>query len=244
MKDTLRINEIFLSVQGESTFAGLPCVFVRLTGCNLRCSYCDTVYAFTEGAQKTVDDTIEKINKISAPYRRPNAINPLPIVEITGGEPLLQGPVLSLLSRLCDHNYVVLLETNGACDISTVDARVRRIMDLKCPSSGESDANLLSNIQELKSSDEVKFVIGSEEDYQWAKNMIIEHHLNQKCTVLFSWASSLSGQSQASCLKARPSQYHAISMRELAEKLIHDALPVRFQVQLHKVIWPANMRGV
>ena len=244
MKDTLRINEIFLSVQGESSFAGLPCIFVRLTGCNLRCSYCDTAYAFTEGTHKTLDEVISQITTMAAPYRRFGDCHQLPLVEITGGEPLLQHPVFGLLTRLCKLKYTVLLETNGACDISKVDPRVHRIVDLKCPGSGESEANLLSNIQELKSTDEVKFVIGSEEDYQWSIKMVADYQLQNLCTILFSWAAPLPAECQDPCLKAAPAHHHPLSMRQLADKIIQDALPVRFQTQLHKIIWPPAMRGV
>src|ERR1700761_2707102 len=159
--DTLTINEIFYSIQGESTFAGQPCVFVRLTGCDLRCTYCDTEYAFYEGKRRTLDEIIAEVTKHSCQ-----------LVEITGGEPLLQKRVHRLMARLADLNYTVLIETSGAHDISPTDPRVHRIMDLKTPSSGEVGRNLTANLDHLGPRDEVKFVIGSDEDYQWATAQI------------------------------------------------------------------------
>src|SRR5271154_2173713 len=159
--DTLTINEIFYSIQGESTYAGEPCIFVRLTGCDLRCTYCDTEYAFYEGKKRTLDAIVEEVEK-----------HPCRLVEITGGEPLLQKRVHKLMSRLCDAGYTVLIETSGAHDISLVDARVHRIMDLKTPSSGECARNRMENLALLGVRDEVKFVIGSAEDYDWAKAQV------------------------------------------------------------------------
>src|SRR5688500_18443322 len=172
MSDTLTINEIYLSIQGESTFAGLPCIFVRLTACNLRCSYCDTAYAFTEGSKKALAEIREKINELAKPFsnsKRKTQNYKLPLVELTGGEPLLQKNSLPLMKLLCNDGFTVLIETSGALDISQVDPSVRRIMDLKCPSSGESELNRLENLAHLKSTDEVKFVIGTQQDYDWAK---------------------------------------------------------------------------
>src|SRR5436309_941663 len=163
MAETLVINEIYLSLQGESTFAGLPCVFIRLTACNLRCSYCDTAYAFTEGTKKGLEVVLGEVNRLASVFQNTEAktLGRLPLVELTGGEPLLQKNALILMRQLCDAGYTVLLETSGAHDISMVDPRVRRIMDLKCPSSGEVERNLWENVHYLKASDEIKFVIGT-----------------------------------------------------------------------------------
>ena len=172
MSGTLVVNEIYLSLQGESTYAGLPCIFIRLTGCDLRCSFCDTAYAFTEGKKQTLDEILTAVKKLSSPYPK------LPLVELTGGEPLLQPNTLPLMARLCDAGFTVLLETSGALDIARVDPRVRRIMDLKCPSSGEVERNRWENLAHLKATDEIKFVIGTVEDYEWAKQQIASHRLN------------------------------------------------------------------
>jgi 7-carboxy-7-deazaguanine synthase len=253
VSDTLVINEIYLSLQGESTFAGLPCIFVRLTACNLRCSYCDTAYAFTEGEKKSVADARVEVNRLAERFsaerasggnNNPSAGYRLPLVELTGGEPLLQKPALPLMQGLCDDGFTVLLETSGAHDIRPVDPRVRRIMDLKCPSSGEADRNYWKNIEHLKSTDEIKFVIGTHEDYQWAKEKIAAHQLERICPLLFSWVHPLAPAQQDKSLKKVPPGQTPITRQELAEKIIADALPVRFQVQLHKVIWPPEQRGV
>ncbi|HHJ51741.1 MAG TPA: radical SAM protein, partial [Caldithrix abyssi] len=172
---TLKINEIFFSIQGESTYAGLPCVFVRLTYCNLRCTYCDTTYAFTEGRDMSLEEILTQVERYGCR-----------LVEITGGEPLLQKNVYPLMTELCDRGYRVLLETGGHMSIRSVDSRVVRIMDIKCPSSGESGKNDWSNIEALTARDEVKFVIGNREDYEWAKRILFQHTLNERCTVLFS----------------------------------------------------------
>lgn len=240
MSDSLVINEIYLSLQGESTYAGLPCVFVRLTACDLRCSYCDTAYAFKEGKRKSIADVLANVNTLAAPFKRPV----LPLVELTGGEPLLQKNSLPLMKRLCDDGFTVLLETSGAHDISQVDTRVHRIMDLKCPSSGESDKNYIANLGHLKSSDEIKFVIGTREDYEWAKKQIAQYQLQKVCPLLFSWVHPLAPDQQNPSLKKVPPGQTPISRRELAEQIIADALPVRFQAQLHKIIWPPTQRGV
>ena len=237
--DSLVINEIYLSLQGESTFAGLPCVFVRTTACNLRCSYCDTAYAFTEGKRQSLDEVRRRIHELAAPFRTAK-----PIVELTGGEPLLQPAVLPLMKSLCDDGFTVLIETSGAHDISRIDPRVRRIMDLKCPSSGESERNHWPNIAVLKETDEVKFVIGTAEDYEWAKEVLCKHNLPAICPVLFSWVAPLSQEQQDPSLKPVPAGQTPLSRRELAERIIGDALPVRFQVQMHKVIWLPEARGV
>ena len=260
MPETLVINEIYLSLQGESTFAGLPCIFVRLTACNLRCSYCDTAYAFTEGKKRTLEEARDEVNRLAHKFRAaPSLLGAsaslpasfpalsgvrLPLVELTGGEPLLQKGSLNLMQQLCDDGFTVLLETSGALDIAAVDSRVRRIMDLKCPSSGESSRNRWENLQHLKATDEIKFVMGTREDYAWAKEKIREHRLADVCPLLFSWVHPLAPEQQDKSLKPVPPGQTPISRRELAEKIIADALPVRFQVQMHKIIWPPEQRGV
>src|SRR6266480_2819876 len=219
MNHTLVVNEIYLSIQGESTFAGLPCVFVRLTACNLRCSYCDTAYAFTEGRKLSIGAVRDQVQRLATPFqtRNPNselrnASEPphvgycrLPIVELTGGEPLLQPNSLPLMKALCDDGFTVLLETSGALDIAAVDPRVRRIMDLKCPSSGEVERNRWENLAHLKNTDEIKFVIGTEQDYDWAKQQIVERHLGSICPLLFSWVHPLASEQQDKSLKKVPS---------------------------------------
>lgn len=238
------VNEIYLSLQGESTFAGLPCVFVRLTACNLRCSYCDTAYAFTEGAKREFGEILAEIRRLAGPYAGVRNAQRLPLVELTGGEPLLQPGSLDLMRMLCDEGFTVLVETSGALDISKVDPRVRRIMDLKCPSSGEAARNRFENIPHLKATDEVKFVMGTAEDYDWAKQQLREHQLAAICPVLFSWVSPLQDHQRAPSLKNVPAGQTAISRKELVERIIADALPVRFQLQMHKFIWPSDERGV
>jgi 7-carboxy-7-deazaguanine synthase len=240
VSDSLVINEVYLSLQGESTFAGLPCVFIRLTACDLRCSYCDTAYAFKEGKKMPITDVLAKVKTLAAPFKRPA----LPLVELTGGEPLLQKNSLTLMKQLCDEGFTVLVETSGAHDISKVDPRVHRIMDLKCPSSGESDRNQVTNLAHLKATDEIKFVIGTREDYQWAKEQIVRHQLQNVCPLLFSWVHPLAPDQRNPSLKKVPPGQTLISRRELAEQIIADALPVRFQAQVHKIIWPPEQRGV
>jgi 7-carboxy-7-deazaguanine synthase len=255
MSDTLVVNEIFLSLQGESTFAGLPCVFVRLTACPLRCSYCDTAYAFTEGRRMSLveiraeiarlADTFAAAHSSSILHPRSSDLPPrLPLVELTGGEPLLQSNAIPLMRLLCDEGFTVLLETSGALDITPVDPRVRRIMDLKCPSSGEVERNHWANLAQLRATDEVKFVIGTREDYEWARTQLATHRLAERCPVLFSWAAPLLPAQRDPALKPVPPGQHPLSRRELAEQLLMDGLPVRFQAQLHKVIWPEDQRGV
>jgi 7-carboxy-7-deazaguanine synthase len=242
--ETLVVNEVYLSLQGESTFAGLPCIFVRLTACNLRCSYCDTAYAFTEGKKEALAEILTEIRKQAAAYSGEVGGYKMPLVELTGGEPLLQPNALPLMRALCDEGFTVLLETSGAHDISKVDGRVRRIMDLKCPSSGEVARNRRENIRELKATDEIKFVIGTVEDYEWAKQQIAEHKLAGICPLLMSWVQPLSPEQQDKSLKKVPAGQTAISRLDLAERIIADALPVRFQAQLHKIIWSPEQRGV
>jgi len=258
VSDTLVINEIYLSIQGESTFAGLPCVFVRLTACNLHCSYCDTAYAFAEGKKVSLGEIRSEVHRLAAPFqiRNPkseirNAAEPphvgyyrLPLVELTGGEPLLQPNSLPLMKALCDDDFTVLLETSGALDIAAVDPRVRRIMDLKCPSSGEVARNRWENLAHLQNTDEVKFVIGTQEDYEWSREQIANHKLASICPILFSWVTPLQPHQQDKSLKQVPAGQTPISRQELVEKIIADALPVRFQLQMHKFVWPPDQRGV
>jgi 7-carboxy-7-deazaguanine synthase len=213
---TLTINEIYHSIQGESTWAGRPCVFVRLTFCDLRCTYCDTEYAFYEGKKQTLDEIVQQVAALRCP-----------LVEVTGGEPLLQKNVLPLMTMLCDAGHTVLLETSGAHDISSVDQRVHRIMDLKTPGSGEVDKNLWSNIDHLTSRDEVKFVIGSREDYDWSRDKVARFDLRSRChAVLFSPI------------------FGRIDPRQIVEWILADNLDVRFQLQMHKFIWSPTQRGV
>jgi 7-carboxy-7-deazaguanine synthase len=213
---TLTINEIYHSIQGESTWVGQPCVFVRLTFCDLRCNYCDTEYAFYEGKKQAMQEIVETVQAFHCP-----------LVEITGGEPLLQKNVLVLMSTLCDAGSTVLLETSGAHDISKVDPRVHRIMDLKTPGSGEMDKNLWSNIDRLASRDEVKFVMGSRKDYEWSRDKVQRYDLSSRChAVLFSPI------------------FGRIDPREIVEWILADKLNVRFQLQMHKFIWSATQRGV
>jgi len=244
MSETLVINEIYLSVQGESTWAGLPCVFVRLTACNLRCSYCDTAYAFTEGQELLLPEILARIGVLATPFASHPGTGRLPLVELTGGEPLWQKNSLPLMRSLCDAGFTVLLETSGALDIAPVDPRVKRIMDLKCPSSGESGRNRWENLPHLKSTDEVKFVIGTWQDYDWAKEIVLTKQLGGICPVLFSWVSPLLPQQQDKSLRKVPAGQTPISRLELVEKIMADALPVRFQLQMHKFIWPAEQKGV
>ncbi len=244
MSGTLVINEIYLSVQGESTLAGLPCVFVRLTACNLRCSYCDTAYAFAAGKRMTLAAISARVRQLAKPFPETSAAGRLPLVELTGGEPLLQKNSPALMTSLCDYGFTVLLETSGALDIAPVYPRVRRIMDLKCPGSGEAGRNRWENLKHLKATDEIKFVIGTVEDYEWAAQKIAEHRLDVLCPLLFSWVHPLAPEQQNKSLKPVPTGQTPISRRELAERIIADALPVRFQVQMHKIIWPPEQRGV
>ncbi|MDP1682733.1 MAG: 7-carboxy-7-deazaguanine synthase QueE [Burkholderiales bacterium] len=205
---TLRVTEIFLSLQGESSRVGLPTVFIRLTGCPLRCGYCDTEYAFTGGETMTLELILKQVADLHARY-----------VCVTGGEPLAQKNCHALLTALCDAGYSVSLETSGALDIGEVDARVSRIVDIKTPASGEVEKNRWENLAALTPSDEVKFVLCDEADYQWAKQVLAEHHVTEKCPVLFS---PVHGQ---------------IEPGHLADWILRDRLPVRMQVQLHKILW-------
>ena len=245
MSGSLVVNEIYLSLQGESTFAGLPCIFVRLTGCNLRCSYCDTAYAFTEGSRRPVDEVRAEIHRLAASYAdaRDDG-HRLPLVEFTGGEPLLQAAAPMLMRDLCDEGFTVLVETSGNPDIGVLDPRVRRIMDLKTPSSGESGRIRWENLPLLRPTDEVKFVIATREDYLWTKSILAEHRLVERCPLLLSWAAPLAAHQRDKSLKAVPEGHTPLTRSELVEAIIADRLPVRFQLQMHKFIWPPDQRGV
>jgi len=211
----LKVNEIYYSIQGESSKAGLPCVFVRLTYCNLRCSYCDTEYAFYEGTDKSIDEVIDEVKKYNCK-----------LVEITGGEPLVQKESLELMKRLCDEGFEVMLETGGSLPIQDIDERVMIIMDLKCPSSKMMKKNLYENIEHIKKTDEIKFVIGDREDYEWSKEMVQKYSLIEKCSVLFSVVFG----------KLEPVQ--------LVNWILQDRLNVRYQLQMHKIIWTPETKGV
>jgi len=204
----LRVSEIFYSLQGESRNIGLPTVFIRLTGCPLRCTYCDTTYAFTGGQNMSVVEILAAISECRARF-----------VTVTGGEPLAQKNCLPLLGALCDSGYEVSLETSGALDIGGVDARVMRVVDIKTPASGEIEKNLWENLLLLTRHDEIKFVLCDENDYLWAKQILQQHHLGEKCAVVFSPA------------------HGALDATQLAEWILRDRLPVRMLVQLHKLLW-------
>jgi len=229
MPGRLRINEIFHSIQGESTHAGRPCVFVRLTGCHLRCHYCDTEYSFKEGEWRSVDAIVDEV-----------CAHGCDLVEVTGGEPLLQPDVHELMRALCDRGKTVLLETSGACDTSTCDARVIRILDLKTPASGEIERNDWSNLDDLRADrDEVKFVICDRNDYEWARDVVREHDLSSKVkAILFSPVFEQPGGVEIRGMGG-------LAPRDLAAWLIEDAMPkARLQFQLHKLIWDPQARGV
>ncbi len=226
---SLKINEIFYSIQGESTRAGLPCVFIRLTGCHLRCGYCDTEYAFHEGSRRSIDDIIEEAQRIGGDCQ---------LYEVTGGEPLLQKPVHELMAKLCDMGKTVLVETSGACDISVCDPRVKRIMDLKTPGSGEVERNHWPNIEHLTKQDEVKFVLCSREDYEWARKVVEEHKLAERVAAIL-----VSAVHETPPGKELPGS-QGLSLQNLAQWVLEDHVPVQIQTQLHKLIWPASARGV
>ena len=206
--ERLRITEIFCSLQGEARAAGWPTVFVRLTGCPLRCGYCDTAYAFHGGEWRDIDAIVDEVQSHGVRH-----------VCVTGGEPLAQKRCIALLEKLCDAGFDVSLETSGAIDIGEVDARVSRVVDIKTPGSGEVARNLWGNLPLINARDQVKFVICSRADYDWAKDVLAEHRLDERCEVLFS-----------------PS-YMQVKPRELADWIVADRLPVRFQMQLHKQLW-------
>jgi 7-carboxy-7-deazaguanine synthase len=212
---TLLIHEIYRSIQGESTVAGLPCVFVRLTACHLRCRWCDTPHAFGQGEPLTIEDVVNRV-----------VAEPCELVEITGGEPLLQAEVFPLMTRLADAGRTVLLETSGAVDVSRVDPRVRIILDLKCPGSGECEQNLYSNLDLLKPGDEIKFVIADRLDFDWSCEQVRTRGIAERFAVLFSPV------------------FGELAPRTLAEWILESKLPVRLQVQQHKYIWDPSARGV
>jgi 7-carboxy-7-deazaguanine synthase len=212
----LSVNEIFYSIQGESTYAGRPCVFVRLAGCDLRCTWCDTTYAFNEGQKMTVDDVLERVESYGGP-----------LVEVTGGEPLLQEDVYRLMDRLLAGGRTVLLETGGQIDLSRVPGAVIKVMDIKCPASGESGKVDWDNIERLGCRDQVKFVIQDRQDYEFARETLARHALDRRCAaVLFSPVHGV------------------LSPKDLSEWILEDRLPVRLQLQIHKHIWGEHVRGV
>jgi len=211
----LKVNEIYHSIQGESTYTGLPCVFIRLTGCNLRCTYCDTEYAFYDGNERSIDEIIDEVRKYNCK-----------LVEVTGGEPLIQEESIELMQNLCDEDFDVMLETAGNMPVKDVDKRVKIIMDLKCPSSGMMDKNLYENVEHLKKDDELKFVIGNREDYNWMKEIIAKYDLQNKCTMLASVV------------------FGTLEPLTLVNWILEDKLEVRFQLQMHKFIWYPETKGV
>ena len=210
----LRVTEIFHSIQGESSHAGRPCVFVRLAGCNLRCRWCDSEYTFTGGEKSSIDDVIERVRSYGCN-----------LVEVTGGEPLAQKEAFVLIERLCDDGFEVLIETSGSIDIEPVDRRAKIILDIKCPGSGEAAQNYWPNIEQLREHDEIKFVIADRADYEWARGVITERGLAGR-TILFSpvWGE--------------------LELKPLAEWMLADRVPARLQTQLHKHIWGADVKGV
>lgn len=212
---TLRLTEIYVSVQGESTHVGKPCVFVRTTGCNLRCTWCDSTHTFTGGTVRTLDDVLVEVARFG-----------VPTVEVTGGEPLLQKNVIVLLQRLLDAGFEVLLETSGSRSIEDVPEGVHVILDLKAPDSGEVEANLWSNLDHLDRGDEIKLVLASRRDYEWARDVVRERHLDACCTVIVSPAWGL------------------LDPKDLVAWMLEDHLPVRLGMQLHKVVWGAEAQGV
>ena len=212
----LKINEIYHSIQGESTHAGRPCVFVRLTYCNLRCTYCDTEYAFYEGKDMSVQQVIDEVEKYNCK-----------LVELTGGEPLVQmDECLDLMKTFCELGYEVMIETGGSLSIKDIDPRVKIIMDLKCPSSGMEKKNLFENLQYLKQTDELKFVIGNREDYEWSLEKIKQYNIQGKCTILFSVV------------------FGELEPVQLINWILEDKIDVRFQLQMHKYIWHPETKGV
>ena len=211
----LKINEIYYSIQGESSYMGVPCIFIRLTYCNLRCTYCDSEYTFHDGNDMTINEIINEIKKYQCN-----------LVEVTGGEPLFQKGCIDLLQKLIDFKYNVLLETSGSLSIKDVPKKVINIIDFKCPSSNMKKKNHWENIQFIKPQDEIKFVIGNKEDYEWAKEKIQQYNLTNKCTVLMS------------------PTYKEIKPKTITKWILNDNLDVKFQIQLHKEIWKDETRGV
>jgi 7-carboxy-7-deazaguanine synthase len=212
---TMRVTEIFHSIQGESSYVGQPCVFVRLTGCPLRCTWCDTEYAFYGGSEQSIEQILAKVDSYGCR-----------LVEVTGGEPLAQADTSSLVRKLCDSGYQVLIETSGAIDVSAVDRRAHIILDVKCPGSGMTDRMYWPNLALLTTKDEAKFVLADRRDYDWAREIITQYSVTDRCGVLMSPV------------------FGSLEPRVLAEWVLADRLPVRFQLQLHKFIWAPDMRGV
>ena len=211
----LKINEIFYSIQGESSYTGLPCIFIRLTYCNLRCSYCDTEYAFYDGKDISIDDILSEIKKY-----------PTDLVMVTGGEPLIQDYCINLMEKLIAENYSVMLETSGSMKLNKVPKKVIKIVDFKCPSSDMMEKNDWQILSDIQKQDEIKFVIGNKEDYDWSKEMITKHKLNELCPILFSPV------------------YNVMSIQDLSEWILKDGIKVRLQSQLHKHIWGPETKGV
>ena len=211
----LKINEIFHSIQGESSYTGLPCIFIRLTYCNLRCSYCDTEYAFYEGSDMTIKEILNKIEKY-----------PTNLVMVTGGEPLIQKGCIDLMNQLLKKKYDVMIETSGSLSLNKVPKDVIKIVDFKCPTSNMMDKNDWTIIKDINQTDEIKFVIGNREDYDWSKEMIKNYNLNKICPILFSPV------------------YDNIDIQDLSEWILEDGIKVRLQIQLHKHIWDADAKGV
>ena len=211
----IKVNEIYLSVQGESTHTGLPCIFIRLTGCNLRCSWCDTAYAFHEGKNMSIDEILQKVENFG-----------IHLVEITGGEPLMQDNVYTLMRRLIENGYKVMLETGGSISLERVPKDVIKIMDLKCPGSGEQEKNNLDNLKLLAPHDEVKFVILDKKDYEWSRDIIKKYKINETAHILLSPV------------------FDKLELKEMVKWILEDRLPVRLQTQLHKIIWDKNTIGV
>lgn len=211
----IKINEIYLSVQGESSHTGLPCIFIRLTGCNLRCSWCDTAYAFHEGKNMSIDEILQKVESFG-----------IHLVEITGGEPLMQDNVYTLMKRLIEKRYKVMLETGGSISLERVPKDVIKIMDLKCPGSGEQEKNNLDNLKLLTPHDEVKFVILDRKDYEWSRDIIEKFKINETAHILLSPV------------------FDKLELKEMVKWILEDRLPVRLQTQLHKIIWDKNTIGV
>lgn len=211
----LKINEIFYSIQGESSYTGLPCIFIRLTYCNLRCSYCDTEYAFYDGKDISIDDILSEIKKY-----------PTDLVMITGGEPLIQDYCINLMQKLITENYSVMLETSGSMKLNKVPKKVIKIVDFKCPSSNMMEKNDWQILSDIQKQDEIKFVIGNKKDYDWSKKMITKYKLNELCPILFSPV------------------YNVMSIQDLSEWILKDGIKVRLQSQLHKHIWGPEIKGV
>jgi 7-carboxy-7-deazaguanine synthase len=213
----LRVNEIFYSIQGESTFAGFPCIFIRMTGCNLRCAYCDTTYAYEEGDDIPLDSILTTVKKFDCS-----------LIEVTGGEPLIQDETPDLISALIKNGYTVLLETNGSQDISSVDTRCTRIVDIKCPSSGMDNNNYWKNLDYITPNDQLKFVIAHRQDYLYAKKVLDDAAIKRRKKLLINFSPV----------------FNEIDLKDLAGWILADNLPVRLQIQLHKYIWGEHTKGV